>query len=138
MLIAQAIVCHPALVVADDPTASLDDAAEREILTLLGSLVEPLGISLFLISHDPAVLEAVADRRSTSFTQAGSWNPATRATCWTRRRIRIHARCCDAASINQGIARRAPTGTCRPLKGRRRVLTRFRQGVRSSRAAAKN
>ena len=62
VLIAQAIVCHPALVVADEPTASLDEAAEREILTLLGSLVERLGISLFLISHDPAVLAAVADR----------------------------------------------------------------------------
>jgi peptide/nickel transport system ATP-binding protein len=62
VLIAQAIVCHPALVVADEPTASLDEAAEREILTLLGSLVARLGISLFLISHDPGVLEAVAHR----------------------------------------------------------------------------
>ena len=62
VLIAQAIVCQPALLIADEPTGSLDPEAEREILALLGNLVEQLGISLFLISHAPHVLQAIAAR----------------------------------------------------------------------------
>ncbi|HMD48150.1 MAG TPA: ABC transporter ATP-binding protein [Bryobacteraceae bacterium] len=62
VLIAQAMVCRPALVIADEPTGSLDPATEQEVLALLRGLVEQLKVSLFLITHDPRVLGAIADR----------------------------------------------------------------------------
>ena len=62
VVIAQALACRPALVLADEPTAALDAAIERQILHLLARLVDELGAALLLISHDPRVHAAVADR----------------------------------------------------------------------------
>ena len=62
VLIAQAIAGEPALVVADEPTASLDSTTQREILTLFKSLRDKLGISFIFITHNPALLAGFADR----------------------------------------------------------------------------
>ena len=61
-LIAQAIACEPLLVVADEPTASLDPVTQREILTLFQSLRDQLGIAFIFITHNPALLAGFADR----------------------------------------------------------------------------
>ena len=61
-LIAQAIACEPVLVVADEPTASLDAATQREILTLFQSLRDELGIAFIFITHNPMLLAGFADR----------------------------------------------------------------------------
>lgn len=60
--IAQALVCRPQLVIADEPTASLDAASRAGILQLLRDLKEQMGMALLVISHQPAVLAALADR----------------------------------------------------------------------------
>ena len=60
--IAQALACGPALLIADEPTASLDLATQLEILDLLQDLRERLGIALLVISHDSGVLARVATR----------------------------------------------------------------------------
>ncbi|MGO9275252.1 MAG: dipeptide ABC transporter ATP-binding protein [Terriglobia bacterium] len=60
--IAQAVACRPALVIADEPTASLDLTTQAEILDLLRDLKERLGIALLAISHDPGVLTKLATR----------------------------------------------------------------------------
>jgi oligopeptide transport system ATP-binding protein len=62
VLIAQAIACEPALVVADEPTASLDLPTQREILELFRSLRDALGIAFIFITHNPAQLAGFADR----------------------------------------------------------------------------
>jgi len=62
VLIAQAIACGPSLVVADEPTASLDPSTQQEILSLFRKLREKLGLSLILITHNPALLAGFADR----------------------------------------------------------------------------
>ncbi len=62
VLIAQAIACGPSLVVADEPTASLDPSTQQEILSLFRRLREQLHLSLILITHNPAVLASFADR----------------------------------------------------------------------------
>jgi oligopeptide/dipeptide ABC transporter ATP-binding protein len=62
VLIAQAIACKPALVVADEPTASLDTTTQREILTLFKRLRDDLGIAFIFITHNPALLAGFADR----------------------------------------------------------------------------
>lgn len=62
VLIAQAIACRPSLIVADEPTASLDATTEREILAVLLSLRQKFGLAIILITHSPLLLAGVADR----------------------------------------------------------------------------
>jgi oligopeptide transport system ATP-binding protein len=62
VLIAQAIACGPSLVVADEPTASLDPITQQEILQLFRDLRQKLGLSMILITHSPALLAGIADR----------------------------------------------------------------------------
>jgi len=62
VVIAQALACHPALLLADEPTAALDTILQAGILNLLGELKGRLGLSLLLITHNPAILAGLADR----------------------------------------------------------------------------
>jgi oligopeptide/dipeptide ABC transporter ATP-binding protein len=62
LLIAQAIACGPSLVIADEPTASLDPTTQAEILGVFRALREKLGLAMILITHNPAVLAGLADR----------------------------------------------------------------------------
>ena len=62
VLIAQAIACGPSLIVADEPTASLDPTTQKEILSLFQTLREKFNLSLILITHNPALLMGLADR----------------------------------------------------------------------------
>lgn len=62
VVIAQAIACRPALIVADEPTTALDAAVQVEILTLLQTLQQKLGLALILITHDPALLAPMVHR----------------------------------------------------------------------------
>ncbi len=60
--IALAVASRPSLLLADEPTASLDSTVQAEILTLLQDLNERLGIAILLISHSPAILARLVDR----------------------------------------------------------------------------
>jgi oligopeptide/dipeptide ABC transporter ATP-binding protein len=60
--IAQAMACTPALVIADEPTASLDSETEETILHLLHAFVAERNASLVLITHNPRILVGLADR----------------------------------------------------------------------------
>lgn len=60
-LIATAIARDPAVVIADEPTASLDPATRGEVLALLRALVTEAGVALLLVSHDDVAVAAVAD-----------------------------------------------------------------------------
>src|SRR5229473_1131320 len=62
VLIAQAIACGPSVVVADEPTASLDPATQMEILGVFRKLRERLGLAMIFITHNPALLSDFADR----------------------------------------------------------------------------
>ncbi|MFY9585627.1 MAG: ABC transporter ATP-binding protein [Candidatus Acidiferrales bacterium] len=62
VLIAQAIACGPALVIADEPTAALDTTTQAEILALIKQLKQRLRVALVLITHNPALLVGLADR----------------------------------------------------------------------------
>lgn len=62
VLIAQAIACQPALLIADEPTASLDPTTQREILQLFRQIRDQLGLSILLITHNPLLLADFADR----------------------------------------------------------------------------
>jgi putative ABC transport system ATP-binding protein len=60
--VARAIVAHPKIVVADEPTGNLDDDTSVQILKLLRRLNEELGITLLMVTHDP-VAAAIAGRQ---------------------------------------------------------------------------
>lgn len=62
VLIAQAIACQPSLIIADEPTASLDPTTQQEILQLFRILRQELGLAMILITHNPALLSNLADR----------------------------------------------------------------------------
>ena len=62
VMIAMAMACGPALLIADEPTSALDVTVQAEILELLAALRERSGMALFLISHDLALVSGEADR----------------------------------------------------------------------------
>ena len=76
-LIAQAIVCSPSLVIADEPTAALDPVTQMEILGVFRSLREKLGLAMIFITHNPALLAGFADRVLVLYAgQVAEWGPA--------------------------------------------------------------
>ncbi len=62
VLIAKSLILKPKIIIADEPTTSLDVTTQKGILDLLKNLVNNEDISLLLITHDLAVLAQCADR----------------------------------------------------------------------------
>jgi peptide/nickel transport system ATP-binding protein len=60
--IAQALVCRPALVIADEPTRSLDASLQAEIQNALREINRKFGSALIFITHNPGLLTGFADR----------------------------------------------------------------------------
>lgn len=60
VMIATAIACDPALLVADEPTSSLDAIAGAQVLGLLGELSSRLGTALLLVAHDLLAVRGLA------------------------------------------------------------------------------
>ena len=62
VMIAIALACHPALVIADEPTTALDVTIQAQVLDLLRELRAQYNLSLLLITHDFGVIAEIADR----------------------------------------------------------------------------
>ena len=62
VMIALALCPGPDVLVADEPTTALDVTIQAQILDLLASLREELGMAMIFITHDLGVVERVADR----------------------------------------------------------------------------
>jgi peptide/nickel transport system ATP-binding protein len=60
-MIAMALMCEPALLIADEPTTALDVTIQAQILSLLRSLQQELGMAILLITHDLGVVANVAE-----------------------------------------------------------------------------
>ena len=62
VVIAMALVCHPQVLICDEPTTALDVTIQAEILTLIKDLQRDLGNSVIFITHDLGVVAQIADR----------------------------------------------------------------------------
>ncbi len=62
VVIARALSVQPELVVADEPTASLDVSAQAQIVNLLADLKRALGLAYLYVTHDLSLLRHLADR----------------------------------------------------------------------------
>lgn len=61
VMIAMALACQPALIIADEPTTALDVTIQAQILRLMKDLQEQMGTSIMFITHDLGVIAEVAD-----------------------------------------------------------------------------
>jgi oligopeptide/dipeptide ABC transporter ATP-binding protein len=61
VMIAMALACKPALLIADEPTTALDVTVQAQILELMLELQESVGMAIQFISHDLGVISEIAD-----------------------------------------------------------------------------
>lgn len=62
VMIAMALACEPAILIADEPTTALDVTIQAQILSLIRELKNKMGTSVMLITHNMGVVAEVADK----------------------------------------------------------------------------
>ncbi|MFG3284393.1 ABC transporter ATP-binding protein [Streptomyces sp. NPDC048111] len=110
VMIAMALACSPALIVADEPTTALDVMIQAQILRLIERLVADQDISLLMISHDLAVLADTCDRLAVMYAgRVVEEGPARQVYTAARH---PYGRALSAAfpRIGDPASRRAPRG----------------------------
>ena len=60
-MLAMALICHPALLIADEPTTALDVTIQAQVLNLMRELQRELGMAILMITHDLGVVANMAD-----------------------------------------------------------------------------
>ncbi len=68
VMIAMALACNPALLLADEPTTALDVSIQAQILELMSALRQDLGTAILLITHDLGVVAEMAHRVAVMYT----------------------------------------------------------------------
>jgi len=117
LLIAAALSCDPALVVADEPTTALDVTTQREILGLLKGLAAARGLALLFVTHDFGVLAALCESVTVLYAGRVAESGPTRAVLdapqhpYTRMLLACHP---DRAADLAGIPGTVPAATAQP------------------------
>ena len=62
VMIALALICEPAFLIADEPTTALDVTTQAQVLDLLAELRNSFGMAVLMITHDLRVVSQIADR----------------------------------------------------------------------------
>ncbi|MBQ1310441.1 MAG: ABC transporter ATP-binding protein [Blautia sp.] len=66
-MIAMALICHPKLLIADEPTTALDVTIQAQILELMKSLQEKTGMAIIFITHNLGVVAEICDTVSVMY-----------------------------------------------------------------------
>jgi oligopeptide/dipeptide ABC transporter ATP-binding protein len=117
LLIAAALCCDPALVVADEPTTALDVTTQREILLLLRGLCAERGLALLFVTHDVGVLAALCEEVTVLYAGRVAESGPTRAVLdaprhpYTRMLLACHP---DRATDLAGIPGTVPIAEAQP------------------------
>lgn len=78
LCIARALVVEPRILICDEPVSALDVSIRAQIINLLLSLKDDLGVALVVISHDLGVIEHMSDRIAVMylgrFVETGRWD----------------------------------------------------------------
>jgi peptide/nickel transport system ATP-binding protein len=61
VVIAMALCCEPALIIADEPTTALDVTIQAQVLSMMRNLRERLGTSMLMITHDLGIVAQTCD-----------------------------------------------------------------------------
>ena len=61
VMIAMALACEPDILIADEPTTALDVTIQAQILELMQSLQEKLGMAIIMVTHDLGVIASIFD-----------------------------------------------------------------------------
>src|SRR3989440_3487023 len=77
VMIAMPVVCHPKLLIADEPTTALDVTIQAQILELLDRLQAELGMAVMLITHDLGIQAWPSDRGVGMYVGRGGGNAVT-------------------------------------------------------------
>lgn len=62
IMIATALACRPEVLIADEPTCSLDVTIQAQVMDLLKKLIKEINTTLILVSHDLGIVAEMADR----------------------------------------------------------------------------
>lgn len=62
VMLAMALLCEPAVLLADEPTTALDVTVQAQVLALLRELQKDMGIAILLITHDLGVIAGLCDQ----------------------------------------------------------------------------
>ena len=62
VMLAMALLCEPAILLADEPTTALDVTVQAQVLALLRELQKDMGIAILLITHDLGVIAGLCDQ----------------------------------------------------------------------------
>jgi oligopeptide/dipeptide ABC transporter ATP-binding protein len=68
VMIAKALACDPALLIADEPTTALDVTIQAQVLDLMRRLQRELGMAIIFVTHDLGVVAQMADRVAIMYT----------------------------------------------------------------------
>jgi ABC-type dipeptide/oligopeptide/nickel transport system ATPase component len=95
-IIAMALSCNPAILVADEPTTAIDVTTQAQVLELLKQLQRDHGSAILFITHDLGVIAQLATTWW-SCTSGGSWSRGPSTTSSTGRATPTRARSCRAS-----------------------------------------
>ncbi len=139
--LAQALVCRPSLLIADEPLSSLDTVTQAEVLDLLRRLKHELNLGMVFISHDASALSTICDRvlvmKAGQTAASGTWEQIRTSSDDYVRGLQFTsgASCSDASSrISPPVLNAAPVLEVRNLSKtyvQRQMLSREKFEIRA-------
>ena len=123
VMIAMALSCNPKLIIADEPTTALDVTIQAQILELMKSLTDTLGVALIIITHNLGVVARYADRVNVMYAgKIIERGPALEIYTNPRHPLHGGAAGLGAAAWTSGLpTRRATRPSWCPLRDSRRT-----------------